>query len=103
MQYLASEFGADEAAREKWMRHWIAIGFAAIEKMLADNPSTGEFCEGDMPTMADCSLVPQVFNARRVGLDLAAYPVISRIERACMALPAFDTAQPSKQPDAPAA
>jgi maleylacetoacetate isomerase len=103
MQYLASEFGADEAAREKWMRHWIAIGFAAIEKMLADNPSTGEFCEGDMPTMADCSLVPQVFNARRVGLDLAAYPVISRIERACMSLPAFDTAQPSKQPDAPAA
>ena len=102
-QYLTSEFGADEAAREKWMRHWIATGFAAIELMLADNPSTGEFCEGDIPTMADCCLVPQVFNARRVGLDLAAYPLISRIERACMALPAFDAAQPSKQPDAPAA
>ena len=102
-QYLTTEFGADEAAREKWMRHWIATGFAAIELMLADNPSTGEFCEGDMPTMADCCLVPQVFNARRVGLDMAAYPIISRIERACMALPAFDAAQPSKQPDAPAA
>ena len=102
-QYLAAEFGAGEAAREKWTRHWIATGFAAIEQMLVDNPSTGEFCEGDMPTMADCCLVPQVFNARRAGLDLAAYPVISRIERACMTLPEFDAAQPSRQPDAPAA
>jgi maleylacetoacetate isomerase len=102
-QYLAAEFGAGEAAREKWTRHWIASGFAAIEQMLVDNPSTGEFCEGDVPTMADCCLVPQVFNARRAGLDLAAYPVISRIERACMTLPEFDAAQPSRQPDAPAA
>ena len=99
-QYLTTEFGADEAAREKWLRHWIATGFAALEQLLDDNPSTGAFCEGDMPTMADCCLVPQVFNARRAGLDLAAYPVISRIERSCMALPAFDAAQPSKQPDA---
>jgi maleylpyruvate isomerase len=45
-------------------------------------------------------LVPQVFNARRFGNDLGRYPTIMRIFDACMALPAFDQAQPSKQPDA---
>jgi len=71
--------------------------------MLADHPSTGTFCEGNSPTIADCCLVPQVYNARRFAVDLSRYPMIMRIEKACLALPAFDAARPEKQPDAPVA
>ena len=87
-------------AQDAWMRHWIALGFAGVEAMLAEHPSTGEFCDGDSPTMADCVLVPQVFNARRFGLDLAAYPTIVRIDAACRALTAFEAAAPENQADA---
>jgi glutathione S-transferase len=68
--------------------------------MLAKDKATGRFCHGDTPGLADICLVPQVFNSKRYSLDLAPYPTISRIFDACMALPAFDAAQPSKQPDA---
>ncbi|HUA50540.1 MAG TPA: glutathione binding-like protein, partial [Candidatus Sulfotelmatobacter sp.] len=61
---------------------------------------TGTFCHGDEPGLADVCLVPQVFNARRYDLDLKPYPTLMRIFDACMALPAFDRAQPSNQPDA---
>ena len=64
--------------------------------------TTGEFCEGDRPTVADCCLVPQVYNARRFKLDMAAFPHIARIDAACRALAAFDAARPEIQPDAPA-
>ncbi len=101
-QYLESHFGADQAQRDDWTRHWMRSGFAAIEKVLRDNPSTGTFCEGDMPTMADCCLVPQAYNALRFGIDLAEFPNIARINAACMELPAFDAARPEKQADAPA-
>ncbi len=101
-QYLERELGASAQQREDWTRHWIGKGFAAIEAVLADNPSTGAFCEGDVPTIADCCLVPQVYNARRVGLDLSAYPTIVRIDAACQQLEAFDAARPEKQADAPA-
>ena len=76
-------------------------GFAAVEAVLNDHPSTGDFCEGNTPGLADCCLVPQVYNARRFGVDMTPYPTIERIERACLALRAFDTARPEKQPDAP--
>jgi maleylacetoacetate isomerase len=76
-------------------------GFDALEQVLADSSSTGAFCEGDTPTMADCCLVPQVYNARRFGIDVGAYPDIARIEAACLALPAFIDARPEAQPDAP--
>jgi maleylacetoacetate isomerase len=101
IQYLESAFGADESQRDHWTRHWIRTGFVALEKVLEDNPSTGEFCEGDMPTMADCCLVPQAYNAVRFGISLAEYPNIARINAACLALPEFDLARPEKQPDAP--
>ena len=80
----------------------MAEGFAAFEALLHDHPSTGDYCDGDVPTLADCCLVPQVYNARRFGLDLSAYPTILRIEQACLELPAFDAARPENQPDAPA-
>lgn len=103
LQYLESQFGADQAQRDEWSRHWVRAGFEALEKVLEDNPSTGAYCEGDVPTLADCCLVPQAYNAVRVGVDLAEFPLIKRINDTCLALPAFDNARPEKQPDAPAA
>lgn len=89
-----------EFAQDEWMRHWIALGFAGVEAMLAEHPSTGEFCDGDSPSMADCVLVPQVFNARRFGVDLGAYPTIVRIDAACREIAAFQAAAPENQVDA---
>lgn len=102
MQFFDNEWGVPQAEREGWAQHWMAAGFAAIEQLLHDHPSTGVFCDGDVPTLADCCLVPQVYNARRFGLDLSPYPTIVRIEQACLRLPAFDAARPENQPDAPA-
>jgi maleylacetoacetate isomerase len=100
-QYLEKQLGADATAREDWTRHWMRVGFEALERVLADSSSTGSFCEGEMPTMADCCLVPQVYNARRFGIDVAAFPTIARIDAACLALDAFQAARPEAQPDAP--
>ncbi len=88
--YLRSELGADEAAIRKWYHHWIAEGFAALE---AAAPAAGLF-GGDMPDLADICLVPQMANARRFELPLAAYPRLTRIEIALKALPAFAAAAP---------
>ena len=101
-QYLESHFGADESQCDHWMRHWVRSGFTALEKVLEGNPSTGTYCEGDVPSMADCCLVPQVYNALRFGIDLVEFPNIARINAACLELEAFDAARPEKQPDAPA-
>lgn len=101
-QYLEKNFGATQLQRDDWNRHWIRSGFAALEQVLQGNPSTGMFCEGDGPTMADCCLVPQAYNAQRFGIDLAEFPTIARINATCLELPAFDAARPEKQADAPA-
>ena len=100
MQYFEREWEIDAAHREAWMQHWMREGFAALEAMLAGSPDTGRFCHGDTPGMADCCLVPQLFNAHRFGVDLAPYPTLARIEQACLALDAFDRARPERQPDA---
>jgi maleylacetoacetate isomerase len=102
VRYLERELGADEAARHRWMRHWMEEGFASFEELVARHPSTGLFCEGDTPTLADVCLVPQVYNARRFGVDLSPYPTIEAIVAACMQLEAFDRARPENQPDAAA-
>src|SRR5690606_39421148 len=91
------------AERDGWVRHWMVEGFRAMEEMLRDHPSTGAFCDGDMPTLADCCMVPQIYNARRFGIDMTPYPTMVRIEQACLELPAFDAARPESQPDAPPA
>lgn len=101
LKYLAREFATPEVERERWVRHWISEGFDALQDLLDSNPSTGTYCEGDTPSMADLCLVPQAYNARRFGLDVARWPTIARIEAACLALPAFDAARPEVQPDAP--
>jgi maleylacetoacetate isomerase len=101
LKYLETTFGASETQREDWTRHWINEGFQALEKVLADNPSTGTFCEGDVPTMADCCLVPQVYNAQRFKVDMKPFPTIRRINDACLETEEFDKARPENQPDAP--
>jgi len=103
LQHLKRALGQNEDQVNAWYRHWIADGFAKLEADLnrSDNGGgSGRFCHGDAPTMADCCLVPQVFNAKRYDSELAPYPKLMRIFDACMRLEAFDRAQPSKQPDA---
>ena len=103
LQFFERDWNVPQPERDAWVRRWIATGFAALEALLADNPSTGDFCEGDLPSMADCCLVPQVYNARRFGVDMTAYPTIARIDAHCLGLPEFDAARPENQPDAPEA
>jgi len=100
MKRLAAQFGADEEARNEWVRIGIREGFAGIEALLRRLNSNGRYCLGNAVTLADVCLVPQVFNAHRFGVDLAPYPLIASIERNCLMLPAFAAAQPSAQPDA---
>ena len=100
LSYLKGELQASEAARNDWARHWIALGFAALEAHLAHSPQTGLFCHGDTPTLADCCLVPQVFNAGRFDLDMAPYPTVQRIAQHCQGLAPFIAAHPAQQPDA---
>ena len=100
LQYFEHEWHLPAPEREQWVKHWIMDGFAACEALLAGHPATGDFCEGNAPGFADCCLVPQVYNARRFGVDMAAYPTLAHIEANCLALPAFDAARPENQPDA---
>lgn len=93
------EMGIDDAARSAWSQHWIAAGFDAIEARLAQL-GAGPFAFGTQPTLADICIVPQVFNARRFGLDLTPYPRIRTIEEAAHKVEAFTAAEPGRQPDA---
>ncbi|MGH8124087.1 MAG: maleylacetoacetate isomerase [Rudaea sp.] len=101
LQYLERELHIAPAERARWTRHWIALGFAALEELLAPDPASGRFCHGDAPGMADALLVPQLYNARRWSLDLAPYPTLCRIDAECAALDAFERARPENQLDAP--
>jgi maleylacetoacetate isomerase len=99
MAYLRQKFDQTEESAFTWSRHWIETGFDAYEATLKQG-GAGSFSHGDQPTMADMCLVPQVFNATRFKVDMKRYPTIQRIYDTCMKHPAFDAAQPSKQPDA---
>jgi maleylacetoacetate isomerase len=99
LQHLR-KLGQSEDQVNAWYLHWIADGLAKLEAELAGDARTGKHCHGDSPSMADCCLVPQVFNAKRFNSDLAPYPTVMRVFEACMKLDAFDRAQPAKQPDA---
>ncbi|MDT8992367.1 maleylacetoacetate isomerase [Curvibacter sp. APW13] len=97
LQYLEHTLGHDEATRATWYRHWITLGFEALEAQLAQ--TAGAFCFGDAPTLADCCLIPQVANARRFQTPLERFPTIVRIDAHCRTLPAFIAAAPDNQPD----
>jgi maleylpyruvate isomerase len=83
----------------EWARTFIARGLDALERAVADG--AGRFCHGDAPGLADCYLVPQLYNARRFGVELAPWPTLRRVEDACAALAPFQAAHPDRQPDAP--
>jgi maleylacetoacetate isomerase len=80
-----------------WMRHWMARGFEAFAQLIDQHTP---FAFGAAPGLADLCLVPQIYNARRWGLDLSPFPRLTGIEERCLALPAFDAARPEAQPDA---
>ncbi|MBY0242960.1 MAG: maleylacetoacetate isomerase [Burkholderiaceae bacterium] len=99
LKYLTGTLGISEEAKTAWMHQWMTLGLEAFEALLADGKA-GRYCHGDTPSLADCCLLPQVFNAQRFGVDLAPYPLIAGIAANCAELPAFQTAHPSQQPDA---
>ena len=100
LRYLSGAMEQPEPAVRAWITHWIARGFTAVESWL-ETADTGRFCHGDRPTLADCFLVPQVYNAERFGCDLSPYPTLLRVAAHCRAQDAFLRASPERQPDAP--
>ncbi|MDD4887244.1 MAG: maleylacetoacetate isomerase [Thiomonas sp.] len=100
LQHLTRTFDLSEAQKAAWYCHWVERGLQSVEKMLASDPRTSRFCHGDTPTLADCCLVPQVFNARRFGCSLAGLATVERICAECDELDAFVRAAPAHQPDA---
>ena len=100
LRYLVRTLDVGEEAKDAWYRHWIDAGLAALEAQLATEASTGTFCHGEMPTLADIALVPQLANARRANIPLDSYPTLLRIDANCRALDAFARAAPERQPDA---
>jgi maleylpyruvate isomerase len=97
---LRTLYGAGDDDIANWCRHWVNETFEPLEKILASSRDTGTFCHGESPGIADICLVPQVANNARFNVDMTPYPVISRINAACVELPAFRKAAPKNQPDA---
>jgi maleylpyruvate isomerase len=106
MGYLRREFGADDAAVNRWVAHWIERGFSGLERWVASIPGVPDeagqqrFCFGHAPTLADVCLVPQMYNARRFSVDVAPYPRLAAICAHLEGLPPFRSARPENQPDA---
>jgi maleylacetoacetate isomerase len=100
LQYLSEQLHVDAEQKHRWYQHWVGVGLAALEKRLAQDACTGRFCHGDTPGMADCCLVPQIYNAQRFECDLSGFPTVMRIFDECMGLEAFAAASPARQFDA---
>jgi maleylacetoacetate isomerase len=98
LRYLVRDLKVAEDDKNRWYRHWVETGLEVVERQLAAVPSA--FCHGDTPTLADCCLVPQIFNAQRFECRLEHVPNVMRVFGACMALPAFEDTRPEKCPDA---
>ena len=102
LKYLMRTLQVGEEAKNDWYRHWCREGLVAFERQLeavGGGQPGARYCFGDTPTLADCCLVPQIFNARRFDVDLTGLPRTMAAHEACMALPAFQRAQPSACPD----
>lgn len=100
LRYLVHDLKVAEEDKNRWYRHWVETGLEVVERQLAAHPDTGRFCHGDTPTLADCTLVPQIFNARRFDCRLDHVPTVMRVFEQCMTLDAFSKTQPSACPDA---
>jgi maleylpyruvate isomerase len=99
LKYLKHQMGQTQDAIDTWYRHWCVEGLSAYERQLADG-GAGDFSHGGQVSLADVCLVPQIFNAQRFDVDMDRFPATLAIFKRCMTLPAFDAAQPSKQPEA---
>ena len=97
--YLVDDVDVTPDNRKVWIEHWIRIGFEAYETLYAEGPG-GKFSFGDLPSMADACLIPQMANARLNKIDLAEFTTLLKIEETCQAHPAFEKALPENQPDA---
>jgi maleylacetoacetate isomerase len=102
LRYLTHELKVSEDVKNTWYRHWVEKGLTVVEERLASSADTGRYCHGDTPGLADCTLVPQIFNAQRFDCRLDAFPTVMRIHEACLQLPAFADTQPARCPDAAA-
>ncbi len=101
LNYLNRELGVSNEVKVRWYQHWVELGLGALEAEIRRGPGGG-FCHGDTPGLADCCLIPQLFNARRFGCDVTRYPSLIAIEERCAELAAFSDAAPDRQPDAEA-
>jgi maleylpyruvate isomerase len=99
LNYLSNVLNVTQEQKDAWIAHWITTGLAAFEQALVQSGKSGQFCFDNMPTMADCCLVPQVFSARRFNVDISKYPRVAAIDALCNTLPAFISAHPKNQAD----
>ena len=97
LRYLVRDLKLSEDDKNRWYKHWIETGLETVERQLAALPAT--YCHGETPTLADCVLVPQIFNARRLDTRLDHVPNVMRVFDACMKLDAFEQTRPEKCPD----
>lgn len=107
LKYLVKELKQDEATKNAWYVHWCREGLEAFERQLAgdaayrakNGQAASVYCFGSTPTLADCCLVPQIFNAQRFNVPFDGLPLTMAAYDACMKLDAFQAAQPSQCPD----
>ncbi|HOW47269.1 MAG TPA: maleylacetoacetate isomerase [Rubrivivax sp.] len=98
LRYLVHSLKVGEEDKDRWYRHWVETGLETVERQLAAAPA--RYCHGDAPTLADCVLVPQIFNAQRFDCRTGHVPNVMRVFEACMRLPAFEQTRPEACPDA---
>ena len=98
LRYLTHDLKLREDDKDRWYRHWVESGLESVERQLAAQPA--RYCHGDTPTLADLTLVPQIFNAQRFHCRTDHVPQVMRVFETCMQLDAFSQTQPSACPDA---
>jgi maleylpyruvate isomerase len=100
LKYLTGTLGLNEQQKKDWIHYWNRLGLQGLEQQVSTSPWRGRFLCGDSPGLADCCLVPQLFNAQRFDVDLTPYPTLRAIAAECEQLDAFAAAHPARQPDA---
>ena len=102
LQTLTNDLNVNDTDRKKWYHKWIKNGFDALENMIGNSEyyTDSGYCTGTSPGFAECTLIPQIYNARRFNVDMTPYKILNKIEDNCLALDAFKSAAPEKQQDA---
>jgi maleylacetoacetate isomerase/maleylpyruvate isomerase len=98
LRYLVRDLKLSDDDKDRWYRHWVETGLETVERQMVAAPGT--YCHGDTPSLADCMLVPQIFNAKRFNCRLEHVPQVMRVFEACMKLDAFERTRPEHCPDA---